>query len=50
MLPPFDVKLGLMKKFVKVMDKTKAALKYVKNKCPRVSKANGKKDEKWEEM
>ena len=38
-LPPLHIKLGLMKNFVKGMDKTGHGFKYVRNKFPNVSDA-----------
>ena len=38
-LPPLHIKLGLMKIFVKGMDKTSCGFKYVRNKFPNVSDA-----------
>ena len=38
-LPPLHIKLGLMKNFVKAMDKTSAAFLYLKNKFPKISDA-----------
>ena len=38
-LPPLHIKLGLMKNFVKAMDKTQAAFKYLIGKFPRLSEA-----------
>jgi len=38
-LPPLHIKLGLMKNFVKGMDKTGRGFQYVKNKFPNVSDA-----------
>ena len=38
LLPPFHIKLGLMKNFVKTLDK-KAGFKYLYEKCPRLSEA-----------
>jgi len=39
LLPPLHSKLGLMKNFVKVMDRTGSAFKYVAEKFPRLSEA-----------
>ena len=39
LLPPLHIKLGLMKNFVKAMNKTDEAFKYLTRKCPRVSEA-----------
>jgi len=36
-LPPLHIKLGLMKNFVKGIDKTGRGFKYVRNKFPNVS-------------
>ena len=38
-LPPLHIKLGIMKNFVKDMDKTGCGFEYVMNKCPNVSDA-----------
>ena len=38
-LPPLHIKLGLMKKFVKVMDKSGRGFEYVRNKFPNLSDA-----------
>jgi hypothetical protein len=38
-LPPLHIKLGLMKNFVKRMDKTGRGFKYVRNRFPNVSDA-----------
>ena len=37
LLPPLHIKLGLMKNFVKVMDRTGSAFKYLAEKFPRLS-------------
>ena len=39
LLPPLHIKLGLMKNFVKAIDKTQAAFKYLRGKFPRLSEA-----------
>ncbi|XP_061419594.1 uncharacterized protein LOC133349820 isoform X1 [Lethenteron reissneri] len=39
LLPPFHIKLGLIKNFVKAIDKTQAAFKYIREKFPRLSEA-----------
>jgi len=39
LLPPLHIKLGLMKNFVKAMDRTGLAFKYVAEKFPRLSEA-----------
>ena len=39
LLPPSHIKLGLMKNFVKALDKTKVGFKYLYEKFPRLSKA-----------
>ena len=39
LLPPLHIKLGLMKNFVKGMDKTGRGFQYVRNKFPNVSDA-----------
>ena len=39
LLPPLHIKLGLMKNFVKALDKTKAGFKYLYEKFPRLSEA-----------
>jgi hypothetical protein len=39
LLPPLHIKLGLMKNFVKVMDQTGSAVKYLAEKFPRLSEA-----------
>ncbi|XP_050822620.1 uncharacterized protein LOC127057686 [Gopherus flavomarginatus] len=39
LLPPLHIKLGLMKNFVKAIDKTQAAFKYLHGKFPRLSEA-----------
>jgi len=36
-LPPLHIKLGLMKNFLKGMDKTGRGFQYVRNKFPNVS-------------
>jgi hypothetical protein len=38
-LPPLHIKLGLVKNFVKGMDKTSHGIQYVRNKFPSVSDA-----------
>jgi len=38
-LPPLHIKLGLMKNFVKDMDKTSHGFQYVRNKFPNVNDA-----------
>jgi hypothetical protein len=38
-LPPLHIKLGLLKNFVKSMDKTSCGFEYVRNKLPNVSDA-----------
>jgi len=38
-LPPLHIKLGLLKNFVKGMDKTSCGFEYVRNKFPNVSDA-----------
>ncbi|GBM86134.1 hypothetical protein AVEN_75408-1 [Araneus ventricosus] len=38
-LPPFHIKLGLMKQFVKAMDKTGDGFNFLKTKFPRLSEA-----------
>lgn len=38
-LPPLHIKLGLIKNFVKALDKEGNAFKYLKNKFPRISEA-----------
>lgn len=38
-LPPFHIKLGLMKNFVKAMDKSGVGFNYLKVKFPRISDA-----------
>jgi len=43
-LPPFHIKLGFMKNFVKDMDKTGHGFEYVRNKFPNVSDAKIKED------
>jgi len=42
-LLPLHIKLGLMKNFVKSMDKTGRGFKYVRNKFPNVSDAKTRK-------
>jgi len=39
-LPPLHIKLGLMKNFVKSIDKTSRGFEYVRNEFPNVSDAN----------
>ena len=39
LLPPLHIKLGLMKNFVKALDKTKVGFKYLYEKFPRLSEA-----------
>ena len=39
LLPPLHIKLGLIKNFVKAMDKTKAGFNYLATKFPRLSEA-----------
>ena len=39
LLPPLNIKLGLIKSFVKAMNKTKAGFKYLGTKFPRLSEA-----------
>lgn len=39
LLPPLHIKLGIMKNFVKAMDKEKPAFKYLKEKFPKISAA-----------
>jgi len=39
LLPPLHIKLGLMKNFVKAMDRTGSAFKYLAEKFPRLSEA-----------
>ena len=39
LLPPLHIKLGLMKNFVKAMDKNGEGFQYIKNKFPRISEA-----------
>ena len=39
LLPPLDIKPGLMKNFVKAMDRTGTAFKYLAEKFPRLSEA-----------
>jgi hypothetical protein len=41
-LPPLHIELGLMKNFVKVIDKTNCGFEYVRNKFPNVSEAKVK--------
>ena len=41
-LPPFHIKLGLMKNFVKAMDKTSAAFQHLKAKFPKINEAKHK--------
>jgi hypothetical protein len=43
-LPPLHIKLGLMKNFVKAMDKNGAGFMYLKHKFPRLSDAKIKED------
>ena len=43
-LSPLHIKLGLMKNFVKGMDKTGSGLEYVRNKFPNMSDAKIKED------
>ena len=42
-LPPLHIKLGLMKNFVKGMDKTCRGFEYVRNKFPNVSDEKSRK-------
>jgi len=42
LLPPLHIKLGVMKNFVKAMDKTRPALQYIRDKFPRISEAKAK--------
>jgi len=39
LLPPLHIKLGLMKNFVKAMDRTGSAFKYMAEKFPRLCEA-----------
>ena len=39
LLPPLHIKLGLLKNFVKAMDKTGEAVQYLIRKFPRLNKA-----------
>jgi len=39
LLPPLHIKLGLMKNFVKAMDRTVSAFKYLAEKFPQLSEA-----------
>ena len=41
-LPPLHIKLGLMKQFVKALNKESAAFKYVVHKFPALSQAKAK--------
>jgi len=43
LLPPLHIKLGLMKNFVKAMDRTGSAFRYLAEKFPRLSEAKIKK-------
>lgn len=40
LLPPLHIKLGLMKNFVKALDKNNEAFKYLKEVFPKLSDAN----------
>ena len=42
LLPPLHIKLGLMKNFVKAMDKTRLAFQYIRDKFLRISEAKVK--------
>jgi len=42
LLPPLHIKLGLMKNFVKAMDKARLAFQYIRDKFPRISGAKVK--------
>jgi len=42
LVPPLHIKLSLMKNFVKTMDQTGSAFKYLAEKFPRLSKAKNK--------
>ena len=43
-MPPWHIKLGLMKNFVKVMDKSGRGFQYVRNKFPNVTDEKIKED------
>jgi len=47
LLPPLHVKLGLMKNFVKAMDRTGSTFKYLAEKFPRLSEAKIKEGVFW---
>jgi len=47
LLPPLNIKLGLMKNFVKAMDRTGSAFKYLAEKSPRLSEAKIKERIFW---
>jgi len=47
LLPPLHIKLGLMKNFVKAMDRTGSAFKYLAEKFPRLSEAKIKEGFLW---
>jgi len=44
LLPPLHIKFGLMKNFVKAMDRTGSAFKYLAEKFPRLSEAKIKEE------
>jgi hypothetical protein len=46
-LPPLHIKLGLMKYFVKVMDRDGQVFLYLRRKFPRISDAKIKEDIYW---
>ncbi|MGH0121420.1 UNVERIFIED_CONTAM: hypothetical protein FKN15_019855 [Acipenser sinensis] len=41
-MPPLHIKLGLMKQFVRALDKESAAFKYLQDFCPKLSEAKVK--------
>jgi hypothetical protein len=47
LLPPLHIKLGLMKNFVKAMDRTGSAFKYLAEKLPQLSEAKIKSGFLW---
>jgi len=47
LLPPLYIKVGLMKNFVKAMDRTGSAFKYLAEKFPRLSEAKIKRGVLW---
>ena len=47
LLPPLHIKFGLMKNFVKAMDRTGSAIKYLAQKFPRLSEVKIKEGGLW---